>query len=102
MENGLRYAASYIRMELTGEEEGGYLLTVENDGAPIPQPTLNVLFQKFYKGRTATSAWASTSQKRLCSFTRGTSGPPTGPTECAFSSCCAGKTAWPVGVRKER
>lgn len=71
VENGLRYAASYIRMELTGEEEGGYLLTVENDGAPIPQPTLNVLFQKFYKGRTATSAWASTSQKRLCSFTRG-------------------------------
>ena len=50
VENGLRYAASYIRMELTGEEEGGYLLTVENDGAPIPQPTLNVLFQKFYKG----------------------------------------------------
>ena len=49
VENGLRYAASYIRMELTGEEEGGYLLTVENDGAPIPQPTLNVLFQKFYK-----------------------------------------------------
>ncbi|MCQ4720614.1 sensor histidine kinase, partial [Flavonifractor plautii] len=27
VENGLRYAASYIRMELTGEEEGGYLLT---------------------------------------------------------------------------
>ena len=23
VENGLRYAASYIRMELTGEEEGG-------------------------------------------------------------------------------
>ncbi|MFQ7451978.1 MAG: ATP-binding protein [Flavonifractor plautii] len=102
VENGLRYAASYIRMELTGEEEGGYLLTVENDGAPIPQPTLNVLFQKFYKGADGNFGLGLYIAKRLCSFTRGTSGPPTGPTECAFSSCCAGKTAWPVGVRKER
>lgn len=42
--------ASYIRMRLTEEEGSSYPLTVENDGALIPQSALNVLFQKFYKG----------------------------------------------------
>ena len=102
MENGLRYAASYIRMELTGEEEGGYLLTVENDGAPIPQPTLNVLFQKFYKGADGNFGLGLYIAKKIVQFHKGDIWASTGPTECAFSSCCAGKTAWPVGVRKER
>lgn len=71
VENGLRYAASYIRMELTGEEEGGYLLTVENDGAPIPQPTLNVLFQKFYKGADGNFGLGLYIAKKIVQFHKG-------------------------------
>ena len=71
VENGLRYSASYIRMGLTGEEEGGYLLTVENDGAPIPQPTLNVLFQKFYKGADGNFGLGLYIAKKIVQFHKG-------------------------------
>lgn len=71
VENGLRYAKSYIRMELTGEEPGGYLLTVENDGDPIPQATLNVLFEKFYKGTDGSFGLGLYIAKKIVQFHRG-------------------------------
>lgn len=49
VENGLRYAESYICISC--QEEGEFChLIFENDGAPIPPQILNVLFEKFYKG----------------------------------------------------
>lgn len=50
VENALRYAATYVRLEAR-EEEGGCLLTVENDGSPIDPAEMNALFEKFHRGR---------------------------------------------------
>lgn len=49
VENGLRYAASYIHIWYKDEGDACQLI-FENDGQPIPQATMNVLFEKFYKG----------------------------------------------------
>lgn len=49
VENGLRYARSYIRISC--EDEGdAFQLIFENDGAPIPPQVMKVLFEKFFKG----------------------------------------------------
>ena len=50
VENALRYAATYVRLEAR-EEEGRCLLTVENDGSPIDPAEMNALFEKFHRGR---------------------------------------------------
>lgn len=49
VENAMRYAASYIRIYARREAEN-YVVVFENDGTPIPSATMDMLFEKFYKG----------------------------------------------------
>lgn len=44
---------------------------MENDGAPIPQPTLNVLFQKFYKGADGNFGLGLYIAKKIVQFHKG-------------------------------
>ena len=49
IENAIRYVKTKIRIFL---KEGGanYIIVFENDGKPIEQKTMEMLFDKFYKG----------------------------------------------------
>lgn len=70
VENGLRYAKSYICM--TGWEEGPYChLCFENDGAPIPQQVLDRLFEKFYKGASGNFGLGLYIARKIAQFHNG-------------------------------
>jgi len=56
--NAVRYGAGDTVVRLSGaQDEQGATVTVENEGAPIPEVQLNRLFDRFYRGDAARSAF---------------------------------------------
>lgn len=49
IENAIRYVKTKIRIFLK-EDGANYIIVFENDGKPIEQKTMEMLFDKFYKG----------------------------------------------------
>lgn len=49
LENAIRYVKTKIRIFLK-EDGANYIIVFENDGKPIEQKTMEMLFDKFYKG----------------------------------------------------
>lgn len=49
LENAIRYVKTKIRIFLK-EDGANYIVVFENDGKPIEQKTMEMLFDKFYKG----------------------------------------------------
>ena len=49
IENAIRYVKTKIRIFLK-EDGANYIIVFENDGKPIEQKTMEILFDKFYKG----------------------------------------------------
>ncbi len=49
IENAIRYVKTKIRIFLK-EDGANYIVVFENDGKPIEQKTMEMLFDKFYKG----------------------------------------------------
>ncbi len=49
IENAIRYVRRRVKIYLR-EDAGSYTVVFENDGDPIPQKTMEILFDKFYKG----------------------------------------------------
>ena len=49
MGNAIRYVKTKIRIFLK-EDGANYIIVFENDGKPIEQKTMEMLFDKFYKG----------------------------------------------------
>jgi len=60
--NAVRYGASDTVVRLSGTQgPGGATVVVENDGAPVPQDQLDRLFDRFYRGDAARSAFTESS-----------------------------------------
>jgi len=56
--NAVRYGAGDTVVRLSGaQDEGGSTVTVENAGEPIPSAQLDRLFDRFYRGDAARSAF---------------------------------------------
>ncbi|NIF56634.1 heavy metal sensor histidine kinase [Burkholderia sp. Ax-1724] len=56
--NAVRYGAGDTVVRLSGaQDEQGATVTVENEGAPIPDAQLDRLFDRFYRGDAARSAF---------------------------------------------
>jgi two-component system heavy metal sensor histidine kinase CusS len=56
--NAVRYGASDTVLRLSGtQDDDGTTVVVENDGAPIPDAQLSRLFDRFYRGDAARSAF---------------------------------------------
>lgn len=52
IENCVRYAESFIKISMKEDSKNSnILIEISNDGDPIPEETLNHLFEKFHKGR---------------------------------------------------
>ncbi|MFM0075468.1 heavy metal sensor histidine kinase [Paraburkholderia sediminicola] len=60
--NAVRYGAGDTVVRLSGaQDEQGATVVVENDGAPIPGEQLDRLFDRFYRGDAARSAFTESS-----------------------------------------
>lgn len=49
IENAIRYVRTTVRISMR-EDTSSYTVIFENDGDPIPAQTMDILFDKFYKG----------------------------------------------------
>ena len=86
IENAIRYVKTKIRIFLK-EDGANYIIVFENDGKPIEQKTMEMLFDKFYKGPKGSFGLGLYIARKIAIFhARRYLRPPTWKTGCSSMS----------------